>query len=159
MARFMRKGITRFYFLPTIASTALAPTVAEITAGERLDPELAEVNGFMFSNSPIQTPDMASAFVSQIPGEDTVEDSNLVFYEDDTDNPVYDAQTKGTVGFIVIFPKGIAGATPATGDDCDVWPVQVASSSRQYTADNEAGKYEIVYTPTDPPELDTAVLA
>lgn len=151
MPRFMRKGITRFYFVPTIASATLVPTAAEVTAGTRLDAQLAEINGFSFSNSPIATPDMASAFVSSIAGEDSAADSNLTFYEDKTSNPIKTAQAKGTNGYIVIFYAGIAGATPAAGDKADVWPVQVASVSRMYTAGNEAAQYQIVYTPTAPP--------
>jgi hypothetical protein len=158
MPRFMRKGRTRFYYAPTIASAALAPTAAEITAGLRLDTELAEVNGFTFANSPIQVPDMASAFVSSIPGEDSVEDSNLIFYELDTaTNPISVSQAKGINGYICIFYKGVAGAAPAAADKCDVWPIQIASNARQYTADNEAAKYQVTYTPTAVPGFDKAV--
>lgn len=154
MVRFMRKGKTRFYYVPTIASATLIPTTAEVTAGTRLDTQLAEINGFTFSNNPIAAPDMSTTFVSSISGEDTTEDSNLVFYEDDTTNPISTAQAKGTNGYVVIFYKGVVGAAPAAGDKCDVWPIQVASNARQYTADNEAAKYQIVYTPTAVPGFD-----
>lgn len=157
MPRFMRKGTTRFYFVPTIASADLIPTAAEVTAGTRLDPQLAEVNGFNFSNSPIATPDMASTFVSSIPGEDSAADSNITYYEDKTSNPIKTAQAKGTTGYIVIFFAGIAGAAPAAGDDADVWPVQIASVSRMYTAGNEAAQYQVVYTPTAPPAEDVTL--
>ncbi len=157
MARFMRKGKTRFYYAPTIASAALVPTTAEITAGTRLDVELNEVNGFTFANSPIQVPDMSTSFVPNIPGEDSVEDSNLTFYEQDTTNTIMTTLAKGVVGYIVIFYKGIAGAAPAAADKCDVWPIQVASSARQYTADNEAAKYQVVFAPTAVPGFDKAL--
>lgn len=154
MARFMRKGKTRFYFVPTIASATLIPTAAEVTAGTRLDLQLNEVNGFTFANSPIDAPDMATTFVAKVSGEDTTEDSNLVFYEDDTTNPISTALAKGTNGYIVIFYKGIAAASPAAGDKADVWPIQVASNARQYTADNESAKYQVVFTPTLAPGFD-----
>ena len=112
------------------------------------------MNGFTFSNNPIAAPNMSTTFVSSVAGEDTTEDSNLVFYEDDTTNTISTAQAKGTSGFIVIFYKGIAGAAPAASDKCDVWPIQVASNARQYTADNETAKYQIVYTPTAAPGFD-----
>lgn len=150
MARFMRKGITKVYFIPAIASTS-APTTAEVTAGTDLTPQLAEINGFSFSNSPIDTPDMASAFVSKIPGEDTVDNSDMTFYEDDASNPIKTALAKGTTGFVGIYYQGIAGSTPATADKLDVWPCTVASNSRMYTADNEAAKFQVVFTLTDPP--------
>lgn len=150
MARFMRKGITKVYFVPTIA-TPTAPTAAEITAGTSLTGQIAEINGFTFTNSPIDVPDMSSAFVKKIPGEDSVEDSNMSFYEDKTSNPIRTALAKGTVGYIVIFPAGTAAANPAVADKAEVWGCIIASSSRQYTAGNEAAQYRVVFTLTDPP--------
>lgn len=151
MPRFMRKGTTRLYWVPTIASATLVPTTAEVTAGTRLDTQIAEINGFAFSNNPIAVPDMSTTFVPNIAGEDTSDESSLVFYEDKTSNPIKTAQAKGANGYIVIFYAGIAGANPAIGDKCDVWPSQVASVSRQYTAGNEAAKYQITYAPTATP--------
>ena len=151
MARFMRKGTTEIYFVPTIADPA-APTVAEMGAGTQLDDEIAEINGFNFTNNPIDTPDMGSTFVSKIPGEDTVDSSNMSFYEDDTSNPIDTALAKGTVGYIVIFPAGIATpGTPGTGDVGETWPVIVASNSKTYSAGNEAAQYQVVYTNTAGP--------
>lgn len=149
--RFMRKGTTRFYYVPTIASASLVPTAAEVNAGVRLDPEIAEVQGFSFENQTIRTPDMASAFVSQIAGEDSTEDSSLTFYQRKGTDALRAAQSKGTVGYIVIFYSGVAGATPAAGDKADVWPINIASNSKMYTADNEAAKYRVRYVLTDPP--------
>lgn len=156
MARFMRKGTTKFYFVPTIAALA-APTVAEVTAGTHLSPQMAEVNGFTFSNSPIQTPDMNSRFVSQIPGEDSTDESSIVFYEDKSTNPIRTALAKDTNGFIVIFSGGLAGATPAASDKCEVWPVTVSSNARRYTADNSAAQYEVKFATTSPPEQNATV--
>lgn len=154
MARFMRKGITKVYFCPTIA-TPTAPTTAEITAGTALTGQVAELNGFTFSNAPIDVPDLSSAFVKKIPGEDTVEDSSIVFYEDKTTNPISTALAKGTVGFVVIFYAGTAGSNPAAADKCEVWGCIIASNSRRYTAGNEAAQYEVVFTLTDPPVAAT----
>lgn len=158
MARYMRKGTTRFYWVVTIGEPISAPSTAEMGAGVRLDPQVSDINGFEFTNSPIDTPDMATAFVGKIPGEDAVADSSIVFYEDETTNPIRVALAKGTVGYVVIFPNGIAGADPATGDVCEVWPAIVASSSRQYSAGNEAAKYNVAFTLTSPP-VDGVVAA
>ena len=69
MARFMRKGTTKVYFLPTLAAGTGIPTAAEVTAGTALTAQIAEISGFTFANSPIDTPDMSTAFVGKIPGE------------------------------------------------------------------------------------------
>jgi hypothetical protein len=153
----MRKGITKVRWAPTIASATLVPTTAEITAGTDLTPQVAEINGFSFANSPIDTPDMSSAFVGKIPGEDSTDNSDITFYEDKTTNPISTAQAKGNNGYVVIFPTGIAGAAPAIGDKCDVWPAIIASNARMYTADNEAAKYKVTYALTAPPGIDKAL--
>lgn len=150
MARFMRKGKTRVYYVPTI-TTLTAPTVAQITAGTRLDTSLSEVTGFEFANQPIDAPDMSSSFVGKITGEDQVTNSTMTFYEDDTTNPIQTALPKGTNGYVVFFYKGIAGASPAIGDKTESWPIQVASSSRKYSVGNEAAAYVIAFTNTAAP--------
>jgi hypothetical protein len=158
VARFMRKGKAKFYFVPTIVTKA-TPTVAEMTAGTNLSPQVAAVTGFEFANSPIQVPDFANTFTSQIAGEDTAADSNMEFYEltGGTDT-VHDALPKGTAGYIVIFYAGTAGASPANADKCEVWPVVVSSNARMYTADNEAAKYRVNYSITDTPVLSASVI-
>jgi hypothetical protein len=157
MARFMRKGVTKVYFVPTIASTTLVPTTAEVTAGTRLDTQLEAINGFSYANNPIHVPDMSTPFVPDIPGEDSVAASKLTFYEDKVTNAIKTAQPKSTVGYIVFFYAGTAGAVPAAGDKCDVWPIIVASVARMYSAANEAAKYEIDYAPTAPPGEEKAI--
>lgn len=157
MARFMRKGNTRVYFVTTIADTS-APQDTEITAGTELTASIAEMNGFTFSNTPIQTPDLSSAFVSQIPGEDSTEDSSMVIYEDDTTNPLLATLAKGTNGYVVIFPRGTAGATPAAADVCDIWPVTVSSNAKRYTVGNEAATFEVKFATTEPPAVEEALV-
>lgn len=158
--RYMQKGTTQFHFLPTIAAASGIPTAAECAAGDRLL-DIADVSGFNFENDPIATPDMDSTFTSSIPGEDKAEASSLTFYERKglANNPAKAAMPKGTVGFIVVFPYGTAGATPAEDDECDVWPVEVASVGRAYNAGNEAGKFMIKYTMSAPPTLDATMIA
>ena len=160
MARFMRAGTTRFYFVPTIAATTtLIPTVAEVTAGTRIDAQIATVNGFSFANQPIKTPDMASTFESSIPGKDAADDSSLEMYQVKGTDSIRTALAKGTAGYMVIFFDGIAGSTPAIADKVDTFPCQVASNAKMYTADNEAAKYRVVFTITDPPKTDLAIAA
>jgi hypothetical protein len=155
MARFMRKGVTKVYFATTV--TPAAPTTAQITAATPLTDSISEINGFSFANSPIDTPDMGSAFVSKISGEDTVENSSIVFYEDKTTNPIQTALAKGTNGYIVIMPTGIAGGTPAAGDKTETWAVQVSSNARSYTAGNEAARYAVAFANTAAPVSGTMV--
>lgn len=154
MARFMRKGKTKVYWVLTIASLA-APTAAEVNGGTPLHTDLSEINGFTFQNNPIDVPDMSTAFVKKIMGEDTVEDSNLVFYEDDTATTITTALAKGTAGNVVFFYKGTAGASPAAADKCETWPSTVASNARQYSVGNEAATFRVSFANTAAPVAGT----
>lgn len=148
--RFMRKGITKFYFVPVITAQAAA-TAAQINAGVNISPQVAEVSGFSFTNNPIAAPDMDSAFVSQISGEDTVEASSTTMYDLQDNTTIKAGLAKGTGGYMVIFYSGLLGATPAIGDKYEAWPVEIASNSRMYSAGNEAAQYMVGWTLTDPP--------
>ena len=161
MARDMIKGTAKFFWVNTIADTD-APDKDEIIAGLNITKSIATVNGFTFANQPIMTPDMDSRFTSQIAGEDTTEDSSLEMYDEgfggDTDT-VYEGLVKDDIGYVVIFPHGLAGATPAAADVADIWPATITSKSRQYSSDNTAGMYLVSFALTDPPTFDVALVA
>lgn len=153
--RFNRKGTTKIAFLPTIASTAYAPTAAEITAGTDYTQQIKTIDGWNIENQPIETPDMASTFVSKIEGDDQAADSSLGFYEDSVLDDIETDLAKGTTGFIVIFSKGKTAGTKGM----DVFPVRVASNSKGYSTDNEAAPINVQFVITDRPALNQTVPA
>jgi hypothetical protein len=155
MARFNRKELTRIKFLPTIASTSLLPTRAEITAGTDYTDQITAVDGWSIENQPIETPDMGSTFVSKIDGDDQAADSSLTFYEDNTLDDIETDLAKGTSGYICIFSKGDI----ASAKGLDVFPVKVASNSKGYSTDNEAAKVTVQFVITDRPALNQTVPA
>lgn len=155
MARFNRKTLTRYKFLPTVVSTSLLPTRAEITAGTDYTRLITAVDGWSIENQPIETPDMGSTFVSKIDGDDSAADSSLTFYEDSVLDDIESDLAKGTVGFMAIFSKGDVAAAKGL----DVFPVKVASLSKAYTADNEAAKITVQFVITDRPALNQTVPA
>ncbi|MFI8792566.1 hypothetical protein [Streptomyces sp. NPDC055105] len=151
--RFNRKGITKVYLVPTIASTSLLPTTAEITAGTDLTDGINAIEGFTLENSPIETPDMASTFVSKIGGDDSAADSSLTFYEDSVLDDTETDLAKGTTGFIVIFSKGKSPSAKGM----DVFPVTVVSNAKSYTTDNEAAKITVQFTINARPAFNQTV--
>ena len=159
MARFFRRGITRFYFLATAPASLTAPLVTELTAGTNLTTAVAEVAGFTFANQPIETPDFGSAYVAKIPGPDAADDSSLTFYEDQTTNPLRTTLQKGTLGYIVMLPQGGTGAlgAPAATNKCDVFHVQVASAPREISAGNDPARWRAEFTVLDAPSIDSAL--
>ncbi|MGV9891738.1 phage tail tube protein [Streptomyces sp. NPDC003395] len=153
MARFNRKGVTKILFAETIASTTYMPTAAELTGATDYTKQIAAVDGFSLENQEIETPDMASTFVSKIPGDDSAADSSLTFYEDDVTDTIETDLAKGTTGFVIICRKGKAPSTKGM----DVYPVRVASNSAAITADNEAAKIQVKFSITDRPLFNATV--
>jgi hypothetical protein len=153
MARFNRKGNSRFYFVPTIASAELIPTDAEITAGTDYTAQINAVEGWSLENTPIETPDMASTFVAKIGGDDSAADSSWTMYEDSATDDIETELAKGTSGYVVIFSKG---KTPSA-KGMDVFPVTVVSNSKAYSADNEAAKVTVQFTITARPVFNQTV--
>lgn len=159
MANFLRRGTTKAYFLPTIASATLAPTQAEITAGTWLsNPSstntLAEVSGFNSKSTFIDIPNFGSRQTPKIPGEQQSDDSSMQFYEDTTTNPIRTLLPRDTTGFIVMAKNGVT----TTSGKVDVFPVTVGANTALYTTGNEAAKFQVDFAITGIPVQDIAPL-
>lgn len=153
MARFFRRGVTKFHFLPAVANTS-APSRAEITAGTDLSSSIAEISGFQFTNAPIATPDLDDTFTSQIEGEDTADNSSLTFYDLDNSTTIRTALAKGTEGYILIMTYGDVEAKRA-----EVWPVKTLGVNDQFTMNADAAKFMVPFAITDRPTQDAVVPA
>ena len=150
MARYWRRGKSLIKFLPAIANKA-APTAPEFTAGTDLTPSISDPGAFAFKNSPINVPDLASTFTSQIPGEDTADAPTITFYDDDTATTIRTALAKGVTGYIVREPYG-----HVTAKRCEVYPVTVTGVNDTWTAGNDAAQFDVGFAITATPTL-TAV--
>ncbi|MDQ8707868.1 hypothetical protein RCO28_36180 [Streptomyces sp. LHD-70] len=153
--RFMRRGITKIFWLKEVRAASKAPTREELCSpnATELTEAISDVEGWALTNEAIETPDMSSTFTSSIPGEDKAEDSSFTFYEDKVSDAVEQLLPKGAKGWVVFLRKGDVPGSKSV----DVFPVQVASRSAQYNTGNEAAKFEVSYTITEPPALDVAV--
>lgn len=152
--RFYTVGTTKVFFLPTIASATLAATRSEITAGTDLTGEVAEFEGWTTTSETIDTPDMASRFVSSIAGAITAESSSLTFYADKENTDVRSILPRDTVGFIIWMDSG---DVPATGK-MDVYPVQVSSAPKVRSMDS-ATMIRVDFNITSEPGEDVAIPA
>ncbi|MQY11459.1 hypothetical protein SRB5_15770 [Streptomyces sp. RB5] len=153
--RFMRRGVTKFFFLTTLAGLTSGPTRVELTAGTDLSAKISDVEGFALENSPIETPDMATDYTGSIPGEDKAENSALTFYEDQVDDSVETLLPKGAEGYIVILRKGDVPQSKSM----DAFPVRVGSRSATYTVAAEPAKFKVSFNITAKPALDLPVPA
>jgi hypothetical protein len=141
MARFFRRGVSKIYFLPAVATPA-APTSIEITAGTDLTVDTSEIAGFSLTNAPIAVPDLAATFTKTINGEDTTDTSSITFYDQDTTtNAIRTALAKGTAGYIVLMPYG-----NVTTKRCEVWAVTSTGVNDTWTTGNEAARFVVSFS-------------
>ncbi len=144
MARFYRRGISEMKWLPAVAGAS--PTRPEITAGTILTTDVNTINGFKAKNNPITTPDLSTTFDTQIDGNDSVDDSSLVFYDRDNAATIRTALAKGTAGFVALFPYG-----DSVGKRCEVWPAKSTGVNDEWTLDATAAKFEVGFAITSRP--------
>lgn len=155
--RFFRRGISKVRFAPEIVDMT-APTRAEIDGSIALSVDVNDISGFQLTNSPIDTPDLDSAFTTKIGGEDTVADSSLTFHDRNMDaaeaNAIRVALAKGTEGFILLLPYG-----DVPTKRMEVWPVTSLGVNDQYTMGNESAKFVVPFATTGVPEQDVDIPA
>ncbi|MET8326255.1 hypothetical protein [Streptomyces sp. NPDC005181] len=153
--RFMRRGVTKIYFLPEIAAATNVPTRAELTGGTELSGAISDIAGWSLGNSPIDTPDMGSTLTTSIPGEDKADASTLTFYEDKAGDTIETLLSKGEEGYVVILRKGDVPASKSM----DIFPTRVASRAPAYSAGSDPAKFTVTFAVSDDPTLDAAVPA
>ncbi|MFJ4668894.1 phage tail tube protein [Kitasatospora purpeofusca] len=153
--RFMRRGITKIFFLKTIAAPSNIPTRAELTAGTDLSKQISDIEGWSLENSPIETPDLGNKFATSIPGEDKAASSSLTFYEDLGSEVVEALLAKDTAGYVCILRKGDVPQSKSL----DVFPVRVGSRAPSYSTGAEPAKYKVSFSISDLPTLDAPVPA
>ncbi|WP_330328176.1 phage tail tube protein [Streptomyces pseudovenezuelae] len=153
--KYMRRGTSKFYFVPTIAAESMIPTRTELNAGTEFSEYIAAMDGWTVTNQEIETPNMADTYDSTIPGSDKADSSSFTFYEDEQTATLEQTFAKGTTGYVVILRKGDVPANSSM----DVFPIRVASLSPQYTADNEAAKFMATCSITSRPLQGAAVPA
>lgn len=162
MPRFNPKALESIYFIPTIASGTLAPTVAEVTAGTVLHTVIRTVNGFKFQGSTMGAEDVGSRFPKTVGGNDQVDACGFEIYtgdkSDDPEVAVKTALARDTVGYIM-FVKPVNGArvTIAAGSKGQIWPVAVITNAENHFPDGPATTTISFSTPSEP--KDVTVLA
>lgn len=152
MARFYRRGVSKTKWAPAVAGTS--PTRAEITAGIDASPSVAAINGFQFSNSPIATPDLSDNFDSQITGPDTVGDSSIDFYDDDTATTIRTTLAKGTPGFWILMPYG-----DVPTKRCEKWPATSLGVNDAWSMDAVAAQFNVQFAITSRPVQNAVIPA
>lgn len=153
--RYMDVGVTRVYYLPSIAAFDLAPTRAEMNAGTSLTGELADWTGWLIDCELLDVQDISQAFKAEIPGSLSAPSSSLTLYASKNGADVRGFLSKGINGFIMILDGGDIVANSA-----EVFPITVASiSGLRDIAAAEASKVYVNFGITGQPAQGVPVPA
>jgi hypothetical protein len=153
----MRRGITKIFFLKTIADAENIPSRTELGATNATDLSgaISDIAGWSLGNSPIDTPDLGSSLTTSIPGEDKADSSTLTFYEDQAGDTIETLLSKGSEGFVAILRKGDVPQSKSM----DIFPVRVASRAPAYSTGSDPAKFTVTFAVAGEPTLDAAVPA
>jgi hypothetical protein len=153
----MRRGITKIFFLKTIADADNIPSRTELGATNATDLSgaISDIAGWSLGNSPIDTPDLGSSLTTSIPGEDKADSSTLTFYEDQAGDTIETLLSKGSEGFVAILRKGDVPQSKSM----DIFPVRVASRAPAYSTGSDPAKFTVTFAVAGVPTLDAAVPA
>ena len=110
---------------------------------------IADMGGWELSQSEIAVPDICSNVTGNIPGEITTGSAYLEYYDDDVSTPSRDLLQTGLRGWVTIVPQGIE-----VGNKGDWWPVRVQANRNLLNIGNEAARFRIDFTTSQPVEFE-----
>lgn len=151
--RFFRPGITKVSWIVSIANIS-APSRSELNAGSDLSKDVADISGWMVSGQKIDTPDLNSRFVSNIPGLTSADESSITFYQGENGTDVRTLMPRDTDGYIVWLDGG-----DVAGRKMDVFPVRVLSVGKTRSMGSEAARLVIQYAVTSEPAENVTIPA
>lgn len=152
--RFMRAGISKTYYIPTIAATNLTPTRAEMNAGTDLSSEVNAVAGFAVNSGFIDAPDYSTTFTAKISGRTASDDSSITFYDSQTTVDVRSVLPRNTTGYLMFLDGG-----DVAGQKADVFPIKVGSNTAQRTVDEEPALRTVTFAITRTPAENVTIPA
>lgn len=165
MPRTIWTGVGKLFWVPdpTGAGTVVtlaAPTAVQVNTGINLTPFLRR-DGLKRpqSGNTVDTSDASSKFNSTDLGTFGGDKLTLGLYRDSihANDTAYPLFVPGSRGFLVEFPAGIAAATPAAADRCNVFQCATISRPLNDIADNAANMFSPELAVVAPPNMDVAL--
>lgn len=121
-------GFEQRVFVVTTLSSLTSPSAAQINAGVDITSDLPDPISFGGAQQYLDASDISTAQDKQQTGTIAIENLEFEIWRDKTvgSQIAYPALPNGTVRYIVKFEGGdLVGATPASGDKCDVAQITV----------------------------------
>lgn len=155
---YITPGLSKIWWAASVADPA-APTVAEINAGTDVSPAVKGMPDAPRTGNTADDSDITSRVDKQARGTITLGAVTVQMKRSLATETQYDAIAEGDSGFLFVFRKGLAGATPAAADVCDVYIVDLNVKAPGTPGRNEVDFSNFEFINTDEPNYDTAVAA
>jgi hypothetical protein len=131
--RYIARGTEKIMLIPAVASPATGPSVAEIAAGTDITDFIRDVNGFTYTATTIEGPDMGSVQNKKFPGIDDAPDSSFVVYNENPTNGHEAILARGVSGYIAFFSTGAKVA----GSKLDLFHAAITGNNKGHTSGAE----------------------
>jgi len=159
MTAIAHDGVVQWFWLPACAVVA-TPTLAEMTAGERL----TDITNYdtPASESSVDTSGIDDIYDTSVVGTSAAGPIVLTFKRDDaSETGSWDALEFRDNGFLVKLPFGGSGASaaPAATDKAEVYPGQVGQKRPEGYGRNTTQKFMVSIYVTAAPNVDAALIA
>lgn len=158
MAEYITPGRSKVYWVTTLTSTT-SPSAAEIVAGVNLTPVLRGIPDLPRSANTADASDLSSTFEKRARGTVGGDSGTFQLKRLTGTETAYAALDEGDEGFLVVFRKGTAGASPAASDVADVYPAQVNTIADDTPGRNDIDSVTVTIVLTDNPSRDATVAA
>jgi hypothetical protein len=160
MADVIVDGMTRVYYVPTIANPS-APTVAELNAGTNLTSTLtaAGLEGFEASPGEVDNTALSSTFDTKLPGVSSFSGTRLILKKQATGDTVFTLMTAfNTAGYIVIRRNVLQATAWTIGQVAQVYPINTGQFDYLAPERNTVTRYWVA-VPISAAPTYTAVVA
>jgi len=160
MGRYINDGILRWFWVTTLSNPP-APSAVQVNAGVELTPFTVTTPDFPQSGSTADASDIGSAFNKTVPGTYGGDKATATMYLDreDLDNEAWDTFERLDEGYAVVFPYGVTGSQPGSGDRADVYRCTVITKQRQATARNDTARFTLELSIDEEPLMDVTLVA
>lgn len=161
MADIIVDGNVKVSWIPTIASTSLVPTLAELTAGTSLELLLTRdgLINFRPETDAVDNSPLGGRADTELPGRLTYKGLKLRFKMQKPTDTMYTTLTLDTVGFVVLRQDVPATTAFAAADQVEVYPVVCGKPSRMEREKNTVSRWEASLFNNGTPNLAAVVTA
>lgn len=158
MADVISDGMTRVYWVPSIANIA-APTTTELNAGTALTSVITDdgMEGWEADTARVPNTSLASTTDTERMGRDKLANPLLRFKAQSPTDTVKSTLTKGTLGYVVIRRLVAETTAWAALQAAQVTPVECGRRRDLKPEPNTMARYEIPFANHTTPSYDAVV--